>query len=564
MKYYFSLFLLAYIHICVAQKKYPKDYFTAPMEIPIVFAGTFGELRSNHFHSGVDLKTQMREGIPIIAPADGYVSRIKVKQYGYGKALYINHPNGYTTVYAHLQKFAPAIEKYVKRVQYNKESYYTGDLFPESDQFKIKKGEIIAYSGDTGSSSAPHLHYEIRDTKTEHIINPMHFGLIPSDTKPPVIQKFMVFPIDNSSRINGSNNKVIIPIKKVSKGNYVSNRITANGNIGLGINTFDRQNGAMNKNGIYSLEMKVNGERVYYHDLETFSFAESKYINLLIDFEHYKKYSRRFQKTHRVAKNKLSIYKDLVDNGVLFIEPYQSYNVEIIAKDYKGNTATLRIPIKGVSSNSIFKQKDTTSYKIIANKFQKFSKDSVTIAFPKNSFYHDTYLNFDVKNGIAKINEPTIPLDKRFTLTFNTSSLTNTQKQQVYIANVTKKKYPRYVSTKKKQNKVYTNQKVLGSYQLLFDSIPPKVTLANFLNGQSLNNHKNIKVSIKDKDSGIKDFRASIDGEWVLMEYNHKKRLLTYDFSDKKLVGNKHIFKLVVSDNVGNTETITTTFYRKP
>lgn len=533
------------------------------MDIPIVYAGTFGELRSNHFHSGVDLKTQGKEGIPIIAGADGYVSRIKVGQYGFGKVLYVNHPNGYTTVYAHLQKFAPKIQEYVKSIQYKKESYYTGNIFPKPDKFRVKKGEIIAYSGDTGSSSAPHLHYEIRDTKTENIINPMFFGLIPEDTNSPIIQRLMAFPLDNDARINNANNKTIIPITKLENGNYAAERFSAYGKIGLGISVFDRQNAAMNKNGIYSLEMNVNGKRVYYHDVETFSFAESKYINLLIDYEHYANYKKRVQKTHRVPKNILSLYDDLVDEGEITISPYQNYNVEIIAKDYKGNASAVKIPIKGIPSTPMFAQKDTTAYKIISTNFQKFQKDSVSIAFPKNTFYHDCFLDFNVEDGIAKIHEPTIPLDKKFTLTFYTDHLSPTEKQQVYIANVTKPKYPRYVTTKKKSEKVYTNQKVLGNYTLLFDNKAPTISLVNFSNGKSIGKHKYLKVKIKDKESGVKDFRATIDGEWVLMEYNHKKRILTYDLSDKKLVGSKHIFKLVVSDNVGNTETVSSTFYRK-
>ncbi len=533
------------------------------MKIPVVLAGTFGELRSNHFHSGIDLKTQQKEGIPIYAPASGYIFRIKVAQYGFGKVLYMKHPSGHTTVYAHLQKFAPKIQKYVKKAQYKKQNYYTGNLFPSQEKFPIGKGEIIGFSGDTGSSGGPHLHYEIRDSKTEKIINPLHFGLFPADSKSPIIEKLMVFPLDNNAQVNNSNDKTIIPIKKIDDSNYIAQRFTANGSIGLGISVFDRLDDAPNRNGIYSLEMYINGNKVYYHDLETFSFSESKYINLLIDFEHYAKYKKRFQKTHRVKENKLSLYENLINEGNLSIKPEENYNVEIVAKDFKGNTSTLKIPIKGIKSIPIITKKDTTSYKIFAKKFNKFQQNEATIAFPKNSFYYDTFIDFNVIDGIAKIHEPTIPLNKKFTLTFNISNLTSKEKQQVYIANVTKKKYPRYVSTKKKTNKAYTNQKTLGSYSLKFDTKKPTITLVNFSKGKWISQNKTLKVKIKDIESGIRSFRASIDNDWILMEYNHKKGLLTYDFSDKELVGSKHIFKIVVSDNVGNTKTISTTFYRK-
>lgn len=563
MRFFFSVILLFSFFYGSAQKQYPKDYFSSPLKIPIVLSGTFGELRSNHFHAGLDIKTQGKQGIPIYAPADGYVSRIKIQQYGYGKALYINHPNGYTTVYGHLKEFNPTLQKYIKNLQYKKQKFSLGSLFPTLDKFPIKKGEIIGYTGNTGGSGGPHLHYEIRDTKTEHIINPMHFGLVPKDDKSPTIQKLIGYPLNNDSRINNSTSKTIISFKKVENNNYITEKITASGEVSFGVGVFDRLNGALNKNGIYSLEVKVNGSRVYYHDVETFSFAESKYINLLIDYEHYKTYKNRVQKTHKVKANRLSLYKNLINNGKILIEDGSNYNIEIIAKDFKNNTSSIKIPVRGVKSNLIFQKKDTTAYKIIAKSFTKFNKNNVTIAFPKNTFYEDCFIDFSIEKGVAKIHNPTIPLDKRYTLTFNTSFLNDKQKQEVYIANVTNKKYPRYASTKKKIDKVYTTTKLLGNYTLKFDSIKPIIQLYNFKDKQWLSKNKTLKVKIKDKESGIKNYRATIDGEWILMEYNHKKGILTYDFNDKKLVGSKHLFKLVVSDNVGNTKSISATFFRK-
>ncbi len=563
MKYYFSIILFVLCGYLYSQKQYPQDYFSSPLKIPVVLAGTFGELRNNHFHSGVDIKTQGKEGVPIYAPADGYVSRIKVAQYGFGKALYVNHPNGYTTVYAHLKKFVLPIESYVKRIQYEKKNYYTSNLFPSADKFTFKKGDLIGYGGDTGSSGGPHLHYEIRDTTTEHIINPLLFGLKVKDTQKPIVKKLVAFPLNNASRINKAANKTIIPLKDLGKGNYKATATNAHGLIGLGVEVFDRLDGATNKNGIYSLEMFVNGTKVYEHDVETFSFAESKYINLFIDFEHYGKFKRRIQKTHKVAANKLSLYDNLVNDGKITISPNENYAIEIIAKDFAGNSSTIKLPIRGTESNTLLQEKDTTAYKIKAAEFNTFTKKDVTVAFPKNTFYKDDFIDFSVENGIAKIHKPIIPLDKKYTLTFNTSTYSETEKQQMYIANVTKAKYPRYVSTKKKENKVYTTTKKLGSYTLKFDSIKPKASLINFKDKQWITSLKTLKVKIADKESGINNFNAYIDDEWVLMEYNHKKGVLTYEFSDKKLVGNKHIFKLVVSDNVNNTEVISATFFRK-
>ncbi|WP_298880800.1 M23 family metallopeptidase [uncultured Polaribacter sp.] len=564
MKQLFLSFLFFSIFIVSSQEKYPKDYFRNPLDIPTVLAGTFGELRSNHFHSGVDIKTQGREGLKIYAAADGYVSRIKVAQYGFGKALYITHPNGYTTVYAHISKYADKIQKYVKSVQYKKEKYATGNLFFKSDKFPVKKGELIAYTGDTGSSGGPHLHYEIRSTKTENIINPLLFGLKPKDSKPPTFQSLKVYTLNNSSRINNQKKNFILTLKNTEKGKYLADRISASGLIGFGVSVFDRLNEAPNKNGIFSLEMLVNGKQFYYHDVETFSFSESKFINLHIDYKHYKKYKRRYQKTYKETKNKLSTYENLINNGRINIKNGLNYTIEIIAKDYNGNSSSIKIPIVGKESNTIFsKSKDSTNYKIIAKNFQKFTKEDITVAFPKNTFYNDLFLNFKVENGVAKIHTPTIPLNKSFTLTFNVSKYSEEEKQQLYIANLEYPKYPRYQYTRKKDSTFYTTTKTLGTYSLVSDKHKPKINILYFKNNQWISKRKTIKVKISDIGSGIKNYRATIDGKWILMEFNHKKGVLTYNFSDKKLLGSKHIFKIVVSDNVGNTNTLSTTFFKK-
>ena len=563
MKAHLSLLFLLIFAMGNAQNQYPTNYFSSPLKIPVILSGTFGELRSNHFHSGIDIKTQGIQGLPIYAPADGYISRIKVAQYGFGKALYINHPNGYTTVYAHLKKYEKSIQQYVKSIQYQKERYQTGNIFPKEAMFPIKKGQIIGYTGNSGSSGGPHLHYEIRNTKTEKIINPMLFGLVPADDKAPTITNMMAYPLSDDARINNSALQTSLSFKKNNDGTYTSEKITASGTIGFGIRVFDRLNNALNKNGIYSLEMKVNGSTVYYHDVETFSFAESKYINLLIDYKHYKKYKTRLQKTHKVNANKLSLYDNLINNGFIKIEDNASYQIEIIAKDFKKNTATIKIPVRGVQSNLVFKQKDTTNYKIIASNFSKFNQKNVTVAFPKNTFYNDCFIDFKVDNGVATIHNPTIPLDKRYTLTFQTSHLNETQKQQVYIANINNTKYPRYTTTKKKLNKVYTTTKLLGKYALRFDTKKPTIQLYNFKDKQWISKNNTLKVKIKDIGSGIKNYYATLDNSWILMEHNHKNGILTYDFSDKKLIGSKHTFKIIVTDNVGNSTTITRTFFKK-
>jgi hypothetical protein len=547
-----------------AQNNYPSDYFRSPLDIPLRLAGTFGELRNNHFHAGIDIKTNRRIGLPVYATADGYISRIKVAIWGYGKVIYINHPNGFTSVYAHLNKFGDGIQEYVKSIQYEKKSYETGNIFLKENQIKVTKGQIIGYSGRTGGFVAPHLHYEIRNTKTEKIINPLLFGIKIQDSIAPKIKKLIAYPMGSDSRINRSLKNQSLSIKKDSLNNYIANRLSASGKIGFGVNVYDLLGKELNKNGIYSLEMKINGIRHYYHDVETFSFSESKFINLLIDYEYYSKYKSRIQKTFREKENKLSIYKDLIEEGGITINEGLNYQVEIIAKDFIGNSSSLKIPVVGLKSESILNQeRDTTAYKIVKKEFQKFSKNGVTIAFPKNTFYKDLFLNFSVNDRIATIHKPIIPLDKKFTITFDSIMYKRSEVNQIYIANMNNKKYPYYMDTRKKSDKIFTTTKTLGKYGLLIDNEIPKIYNSNFKDNDWMSRLRYLTIKISDSQSGIKSYEASIDNEWILMEYDVKKKKLSYDFRDKKLVGSKHIFKLVVSDNVGNTNTYKSTFYRK-
>ncbi len=562
-KYIFVLFFLASF-TTFAQKKYPNNYFRSPLDIPLKISGTFGELRNNHFHAGIDIKTNHRTGLKVYATADGYVSRIKVALWGYGKTIYITHPNGYTSVYAHLSKFGDGIQEYVKNIQYQKESYETGNMYPEENKILVKKGEIIAYSGRTGGYVAPHLHYEIRDTKTEHIINPMLLGLKIQDSIAPRINKLMAYSIGSNSRINRSTKKQSLSIKKDTLNSYFTSRISASGKIGFGINAYDFLGKESNKNGVYSIEMLVNGKRYYYHDLETFSFPESKYINLLIDYPHYASYKSRIQKTFLEKENKLSIYKGLINDGIIDVKEGFNYQVDIITKDFKGNTSSIRIPVIGLKSESILEQKtDTTNYKISKIKFQKFTKNGVTVAFPKNTFYEDVFIDFSVNGTIAEIHKPNIPLDKNFTITFDSIMYKNSEIDNIYIANINNKRYPYYQKTRKRSNKLFTTTKNLGKYTLLIDNLEPKIYNPNFKNGDWVSRLKYLTIKISDSQSGIKSYKAYIDDEWVLMEYDLKNKKLSYDFNDKKLVGSKHIFKLVVSDNVGNTNIYNSTFYRK-
>lgn len=569
MKQYAALFLIFTSFFTFGQgsisttTSYPTNYFSYPLEIPLVLAGTFGELRSNHFHAGLDIKTEQREGLNVIAAANGYVSRIKIAHGGYGKAIYVRHPNGYTTVYAHLQKFNNKIETYIKKQQYKKESFEI-QVFPSASELPISKDEILALSGNTGSSGGPHLHFEIRDTKTEKPINPMSFGIEIADSKKPRINNLVGYSFSEKSHINKSTKPILVSFRKLNNGDLIANRINAFGKIGFGVNTYDQLDNAYNKNGLYSLKLSVNGKPVHEFKAETFSFSEGKYINLLIDYERYKTLSQRVQKCFTEPSNRLDMYDISVNSGYIKIEDGLNYTVEIIAKDFKGNTQKLTIPIIGKKDSSLVKQAiEKTSYKILKGEFNKFSKDNVTVAFPKNTFYNDFYLDFKVKDTIVTIHKPIVPLNKRYTLTFDVSKYTPEQKKQLYIATIDKYGKTNYQTTVKKETTFYTSTKTLGKFTLATDNTKPSIRLKNIKNEQWLTHFKTIQLTVSDKQSGIKSYRGEIDGKWILMEYDAKKGTLTYNLNDKAFAEAKHQLKVVVTDNVGNSNTLNTTFFRK-
>lgn len=562
-KYFFTLILIISITKLNAQTEYPQDYFRNPLEIPIILAGTFGELRTAHFHFGIDLKTQQKEGLNVHTAAEGYVSRIKVSNWGYGKALYITHPNGYTTVYAHLKKFNENIEAYIRKNQYRLEKEEI-QLFPKKDVLPIQTNEIIAYSGSTGGFIAPHLHFEIRNTKTEKIINPMHFGLTPKDTKKPIINHLRAYAFNDSSSVNKSNIALPINFKHMANGTYIASEVKAYGKIGFSLNTYDQQDGALNENGIYKLEMLVNGKKQFEHKVETFSFDESKYINLLIDYPYYGEHKRKYQKTYIHRENKLSTYDRKLGRGEISIEDGKTYQIQIRISDFAGNISELTVPVRGVKKTPvIIDEKKQTNYYIKKNQENSFKINKVKIKFPKNVFYNNLYLDITEKDSIISIHKPIVPLHKSYTITFDVSDYSKEQKDKMYIASVVKNKYYNYCSTTKNDSVFSTNTRSLGAFKLHSDKNPPIIEKCSFYENQNLSNYHSFSIKVTDKESGLKKYRGEIDGKWIRMELNVKTNKLTFDFDDIELVKGNHTFSLIAMDNIGNTRTFTSTFQTK-
>jgi len=562
MKYiiFFIGFLTA---VTAVAQEYPQD-MEKPLDIPLLLSGTFGELRGNHFHSGLDIKTQGREGLKVYSAANGYVSRIKISHGGYGKALYITHPNGYTTVYGHLKKFSPKIERFIKARQYKKESY-TIQVYPKTTDLKINQGELIAYSGNTGGSHGAHLHYEIRKTKGAIPHNPMLFGIDIKDTQKPIIKSILIYPISENTQINQSNDVVQANLNQKKIGSFTTDPVIAFGKIGIAVNTYDKQDGSYNWNGIYNIKLLMNGNLIYESEIDKFSFGETHYINLLLDYKRYKKFKEYNQRLFVLPNNKLSIYKNVVDNGYITIDEEKDYQITVIVSDFKGNESTIKIPIKGQDLpliNHVEKEKVTSNY-FDRTQVNYITGSTFTATFDKYTFYNNFYFDYTEKDGIVTLHNNTIPLRKRFTINFDVSNYSETERKHLYVAQANRKGNYYYLSTKKKGDIFSAKSKNLGKFKLDKDTTKPTVKPLNFVQGKWLSNYKQLIVKIKDNKSGIKYYRATINGKWILMEYESKKGTLTYNFSDGITKSGKQNLKITVTDNANNKVIYNTYFYRK-
>ncbi|MEO8532097.1 MAG: M23 family metallopeptidase [Flavobacterium sp.] len=559
----FSLLTLFFCNFISAQTQYPKDYFRPPLDIPMQLSGNFGELRPNHFHAGFDLKTNQREGLNVYAVADGYVSRIKMSTFGNGKCIYITHPNGYTSVYGHLQTTIGPIQDYVQKTQYAERSFEI-ETFLKPNELPVTKGQLIALSGNTGSSEGPHLHFEIRDSKTEFVINPMFFGFDQNikDTKKPTISSLYVYPLTENTVVNQSQQPLLLSLTLQKDGTYLAGKVKANGKIGFGISVVDFDDVSNNKNGVFNVTAFLNGNQNYNYQFNTYSFDEMRYVNALIDYPRYKKSGQRVQKLFMKAPFALSIIKTDSLRGIIPVEPNLSSIYRIEVSDYFGNLNSVDVPIEYDPAAPIVNAAPNTSkYFVRYNKDSNFEKDNMSVFFPAGTFYDDFDLNFDVKNNRIYIHDDVIPVHSNFTITIKDSTYSEHLRDKLFIARISGNSRS-YNGTTRKGDVFTAKSKTLGQFGLVLDTIAPTIKIIKPIQDKWISDVKVIQFTISDSLSGIKSYNGYLNGNWILFEYDNKTRKITHKFEDAIVAEGANDLKIEVVDNVGNSAIFETHFFR--
>ncbi|WP_313377121.1 M23 family metallopeptidase [Chishuiella sp.] len=530
---------------------YPKNLFQNPLEINNYLAANFGELRTNHFHSGLDIKTQQREGLKVKSIGDGYISRINVSPTGYGNAIYIDHPNGYTSVYGHLREFSPEIQEYVRKQQYKKESFKI-ELHPNQKDFPVKAGDIIALSGNSGGSGGPHLHFEIRDTKSEEPINPFYFGFDIPDTRKPSMLGIYAYPIDGN--VNEKTTRVTIAN---------GSTINAAGTIGFGVKAYDKLNGAENNNGIYQLNVYVDEQPIYTFTANRFSFDEVRAVNSVCDYADIQKNNSWVYQAFVKDGNPLRNFSNLNNNGILNIENGKTYKIKIEVTDYAGNINSQQFTVNGKEYIDVAKVPATNP--MYWNKENHFKAENIDLFFPKNTFYEDFDLSYEFRNNKHWVGDYNIPIHSAYTIKLTPNpDMTSEQLAKAVIVREYQKRgiwRKSYETTELKNGKLISDVKDFGVFSVIIDNTKPTITPLNIkTNSQFSKANAIIRFTINDEQSGIKDYKAYIDGKWVLAEYDQKIKRLTINLNKEQISVSDHQLELNVTDEKNNTATYSAPF----
>ena len=561
--------LFSIFFISTAQSpQIPRGYFRNPMGIPMELTANFGELRTHHWHMGLDIRTQAKENLPVYAAAGGYVASIGVRPLSFGRFIIINHPNGLSTLYAHLNDFEPALEAYVTQQQYQQESWAI-ELKFSPHQFPVTKGTFIGYSGNTGGSAGPHLHFEIMDTKTERRLNPLLFGFPLEDKVPPVIKGIALY--DRGRSINGQSPRAV-PIKKTITGYTLANSDTLTTSLsqfGLAIQATDQVSGSTNPNGIYSATLEVDGQTVLAFILDSIDYEQTGYINAHIDYRHKQMGGAYYQHLSMLPGEGGVAYHPYQTDGVIRLADTLPHPIAIIVADPYGNQSILRFQIKttnpwlGPAANPAkLPGKEPTHF--VPRNPVLIRKPDFQIDFPAMGLYDSLPIFyrrdlFPILPGAItarhQLNDPTIPVHLNFSVRLKPERAVPTELRNKVIMQRS------YGSVRKVKTGNWEGEWVtaefddFGYFQAFVDTIPPQVTLAGKGDTINVSALSRLVFTPTDNFGAIKRFRAELNDSWIRFT-NDKGRSWIYRF-DQRCPYGVHKLTVTVEDLVGNTTTKT-------
>lgn len=556
MKINFSTFIYIFLFVVYTTSAFSQHY-RYPLTIPPTFSANFGELRSNHFHSGLDFKTEQTVNKPVVAIEEGYVSRISVSPGGFGLALYVDHPStGHTSVYAHLNSFSKEIADWVKEKQYEQERFQV-TLYPEKWQFPVKRGEQIALSGNTGSSGGPHLHFEIRESYTEEPLDALAYLPLVADTQKPDLRGIAFYPQKDKGLINGSDDPLRINISKDGQGNPLAPNRTINawGRIGLGVKTYDRMNGQSNIYGVKHIRLFVDEKLVFSSSIDRFSFSDTRMLNSFVDFEDWKERRSFFMKSFVDPGNRLPFYKT-TNNGYIDITEEREYHFRYELEDHAGNRLDYRFSVQGKPLEIPVPLPCDNWFSWNLN--NSFLEMGFSLSIPAGNLYDDLCFthrkteSHTYYSHLHRVNDKPVPLHQGAELWIGLHTDTLQNRSNYGIVKINDNGSESWVGGTYKRSGVAATIRELGdSYAVSSDTQPPIITPVT---PENWIKQRRIRVKLNDNKSGIASFRGEINGKFVLFTHDAKSNVYTYFFDDARMnKGEKLTLVFTAIDGAGNS-----------
>ncbi|MCL2416331.1 MAG: M23 family metallopeptidase [Bacteroidales bacterium] len=540
--------------------------FGNPLNIPWQFSSSFAELRNNAFHAGVDFRTQQREGLPIFAVADGTLTRVVVSATGFGKALYISHANGIMSVYAHLSRFIPEIERVVRAQHYAQESFELNlTNFESIERIQFRKGDLIGWSGNTGSSSGPHLHFELRNQGGTNALHPGRFGFVVRDNIPPTISTFVVYPNGQNSLVNGQQTPLHFPVTcRGTNCSITLDTIRVFGQFAFGIQATDRAY-ASGILGLYTKQVFLDDQLKFAWRLDEMPFAHRRFLNAFIDYAHFDSTGQRIQWTHVLPGNRLNIYEKVHNRGIFRFVENGVHNLRIEAADFAGNTSILNVvllvddqmeSIKPIFSPEI--ERGRLFSHMVSNTFQD---EGIRVVIPQMALYESIHFEYRVETStdsqifsdIHHVHRSGTPVHTSYTLSIRPVGLPQNLESKALIARWNRRNSEWVAYGGRFENGFVThNVRRFGTFAVLLDTIAPEITPVNIRNNLIPETQNTVTFRITDDFSGIESYRATINGRWFLMEFDAKTNTLRGTLEHTSLPSGEHSFELVVTDRRNN------------